>query len=75
MSGDIEYGHCDVCHTQKPLRRTYFRYDIKCDCHSPYHFELIRHCNECEATEPLETTFLFLGSKIAISTNDLTKIK
>lgn len=28
----------------------YFRYDIPCACHSPSHFVLIRHCENCAPT-------------------------
>lgn len=55
MSGDIEYGNCDVCNTQSSLQRKYYRYDIKCDCcnskDSP-HFEIVRHCATCEPKPP-----------------------
>ena len=55
MSGSIEFGICDICKKEKPLQRTIFRYNIKCECHSPYHFELVRHCSDCVAVEPKET--------------------
>jgi hypothetical protein len=55
MSGSVEYGICDICKKEAILQRTYFRYDIKCECHSPYHFEMIRHCNNCIPKEPLIT--------------------
>ncbi len=40
MSGCVEIGICDICKKEAHLQRTYFRYNIKCECHSPYHFEL-----------------------------------
>jgi hypothetical protein len=58
MSGSIEFGKCDICGKDSPLQRTYFKYDIKCECHSPNHFELICHCNECVPVEPKETTII-----------------
>ena len=59
MSGDIEYGMCEVCKENANLQRTYFRYDIKCECHSPNHFEMVRHCANCVAIEPKETKINF----------------
>lgn len=66
MSGDIEYGKCECCDKEGPLQRTYFRYDIKCECHSPQHFELVRHCNSCEPKEPATT-------KVSMKTSELPK--
>lgn len=70
MSGDVEFGKCEVCGKEDvSLRRTYFHYDIpgiKCTCHSPDHFILIRHCCNCEPKEPQYT-------KIEFRTEDLKK--
>jgi len=52
---DIEHGTCDVCKKECDLIRTYFHYDIKCECHSPKHFELVCHCSDCKAIEPERT--------------------
>jgi len=65
--GEIEFGKCEVCGKEAPLRRTYFRYGIKCECHSPEHVELIRHCEECTPEEPKET-------KIIIKTDVLKRL-
>lgn len=44
----IEYGKCEICGKEAPLNRTYFRYNgLKCDCHSPEHFDMVRHCINC----------------------------
>ena len=51
----IEYGKCEVCGEEKPLIRTYFHYGFKCQCHSPNHFEFVRHCQDCVPQKPLET--------------------
>lgn len=50
-------GTCEICHTENViLRRTYFRYEnIKCECHSPYHFDLIDHCYDCIPKIPSKT--------------------
>jgi hypothetical protein len=68
MSGDVEHGKCEVCGIEGPLDRTYFRYAIQCECHSPQHFELVRHCKNCVPKEPKET-------KITIKTDNLVRCK
>lgn len=50
--GDQMYGKCDVCGKEGPLQRTYFRYPIKCECHSPEHFYSVDHHRECDPKEP-----------------------
>lgn len=51
--GDIEFGKCDICGKEAPLERTYFIYDIHCQCcgciHDgrDMHFKLVRHCKDC----------------------------
>lgn len=49
-------GTCFVCGEEKvKLTRTYFKYgDIKCECHSPAHFELFEHCKTCKPKTPTE---------------------
>ena len=69
MSGDVEFGICDVCKKEASLMRTYFNYDIKCECHSPSHFELIRHCNECKPIEP-KITKIYLNTQTLEKTNE-----
>ncbi len=63
MSGDQEFGRCEICHKVAGLKRTYFHYDIKCDCHSPNHFELVIHCSECKPKEPRETKVMIRPKK------------
>lgn len=58
--GEIEVGRCDICGEVKPLRRKYYHYDIKCDCHSPKHFEIVMHCNNCEPRPPYQTKVNYL---------------
>ena len=67
MSGELEFGKCEVCKKESNLQRTYFKYNIKCECHSPIHFELVRHCKDCIAQEPKET-------KIILKTKMLNKL-
>ena len=64
--GAIEYGICEVCLKEGPLVRTYYHYDIKCECHSPNHFELVRHHEECIPKEPAFT-------RIQVRTSTLNK--
>lgn len=67
--GDIEVGTCGVCKKEdQELTRTYYRYNFKCECHSPYHFEFVAHCSDCIPTEPVET-------KVVLRTDTLYKIK
>ncbi len=62
MSGESEFGKCEVCKTETHLQRTTFHYDIKCECHSPNHFITIRHCSNCKPVEPKNTTVTFQTS-------------
>lgn len=49
--GELEISRCDLCGRDSVvLNRKYFRYDILCACHSPSHFVLIRHCENCTPT-------------------------
>ena len=50
---DIEMGKCEMCGELNQIHRTYYNYDIKCECHSPNHFVLVRHCRSCKP-EPQE---------------------
>jgi hypothetical protein len=68
MSGDVEHGYCSVCAKEGHITRTYFRYDVKCECHSPYHFEIVWHCNTCQPEEPKTT-------QIIINTSELKKLE
>ena len=62
MCGELESGTCDVCKkTDVILTRKYYHYrSIKCECHSPNHFELVRHCADC-TPKPPETTKVVIG--------------
>jgi len=64
--GVSEYGTCSVCKKEGPVARTYFHYQVKCECHSPSHFEIVWHCHDCIPVEPVET-------KIHIKTENLKK--
>ena len=50
--GDVEFGKCDICGKETTLNRKYYHYDIKCDCCSPKHFEIVRHCKDCKPQPP-----------------------
>ncbi len=65
MADGIEVGKCDVCKKENvQLNRLYYRYDIKCECHSPQHFEIARHCNDCEPVEPKETRVTYRTTEL-----------
>lgn len=51
--GSNEYGKCEICGKETQLDRTYFYYPINCKCCGKEHFEMIRHCSDCEPSWPL----------------------
>ena len=65
--GESEFGRCEVCGRETYIQRTYFRYNIKCQCCSPNHFEIKYHCSNCTPKEPTET-------RILVKTSDLKAI-
>ncbi len=65
--GDVEFGKCNYCGNEDILQRKYFYYPIKCDCHSPEHFEMVQHCKNCVPIEPKIT-------KIILKTSELNKM-
>lgn len=62
-------GNCEVCKKEEVnLWRTYFKFPhVKCECHSPYHFEIVEHCETCEPKPPRTT-------KIEVTTENLNYI-
>lgn len=64
MAGTIEIYQCSICKKVGPVNRKYYMYRIKCECHSPWHFELVYHCTDCIPVEPKQTRVLFDTSKI-----------
>lgn len=63
MSGEVEFSKCDYCGNEDYVNRKYFHYNIKCECHSPKHFEMRRYCKNCFPVEPKVTT-LTVSSKV-----------
>jgi len=58
-------GTCEICGKKNvPVRWTVFRYNIRCECHSPCHHESVLHCNDCVPREPEIT-------RIKIKTSEL----
>lgn len=53
---EIEFGQCPICGFERQLHRKYYRYDLRCECHSPKHFEVVWHCENCEPEPPEFTT-------------------
>jgi len=64
---EIEVGRCEICREEKQLQRKTFYYGIKCECHSPEHFETVSHCKDCTPVEPFET-------RISLKTEDLKSL-
>jgi hypothetical protein len=52
MGGDNEWGECQCCGALGAVNRTYFKYGIKCLCHSTEHFQIVWHCDKCEPEDP-----------------------
>lgn len=53
---ETEIGNCSVCKNESiPVNRKYYHYGIKCDCHSPDHFEIVYHCSNCTPIPPKTT--------------------
>lgn len=50
--GDMEWADCKYCGNNGPVERTYFHYDIKCECCSGKHFEIVYHCGNCKPKDP-----------------------
>lgn len=60
-----ERGTCEICRKENTLlERTYFHYDIRCECHSPTHSDLVRHCTNCIPMEPETTRIILRTSSI-----------
>lgn len=74
MNGACEVGKCEVCGKEAVLQRTYYRYPIKCECHSPEHFELVRHCRDCVPKEPTYTRITVRTADLKRSTGPLPVI-
>ena len=68
MSGEQECENCELCGKWKPIKRKYYHYDVDCYCHTPNHFEIVKHCKDCVPKEPTET-------KIWFKTIDLKKLE
>jgi hypothetical protein len=62
--GDMPYGQCKYCHQIGPLRITYFRIPIDCNCCGNGHSERIEHCNNCDAEMPTVTTVCVYTKKL-----------
>lgn len=51
----VMFGHCNICGKEDYLSVKTYEYDLKCECHSPYHFERIEHCSNCVPSPPTNT--------------------
>lgn len=59
--GEIEYGRCEICGKENSLTRTYYHYNIKCECCSPTHFVVVKHCRGCTPKPPMEIKVYLKG--------------
>jgi hypothetical protein len=59
-----EYGKCEICGKESNLIRKYYYYSIKCECHSNWHFEVVRHCEKCNPKPP-EKTLIYVSPVIS----------
>lgn len=75
MSGCGEFGRCDICGEDKLINRQYYYYDIKCECHSPNHAEIVYYCNNCKPVEPKLTNVLLKTSDLSKRRIKLEKIE
>lgn len=56
--GSQEFGKCEICGKEANLTRTYFKYDIHCQCCGckedgrDMHSELVCHCKDCVPDVP-----------------------
>jgi hypothetical protein len=66
--GDAIMGICPYCNQEKHLMRTYFYYDLDCECHIGPHYIAADHCSECIPKEPSLT-------KIIVKTGTLKRIE
>jgi hypothetical protein len=68
MSGSIEYGNCACCGKEAQLYRTYYHYDVVCNCCVGDHFCYIAHCKDCEPKTPTKIKVTIDGVEpVAIS--------
>lgn len=52
MSGETQFGECDICKKQTFVESKFYHYGFKCDCHSPEHFERVNYCKDCAPKKP-----------------------
>ena len=52
MSGETQFGECDICKKQTIVESKFYHYGFKCDCHSPEHFERVNYCKDCVPKKP-----------------------
>lgn len=70
MCVEQEIGKCSICKKEGvALNRKYYSYDIKCECHSPSHFEVVPYCDDCTPVEPKETRIILSTGKLRILSN------
>ena len=65
--GEAEFGKCEICGKEAILSRTYFIYNIPCNCcgcrrdNKDMHFIFVAHCKDCIPKIPTEINPLVSG--------------
>ena len=78
--GDIEFDKCDICGKESQIERTYFYYNIPCECcycnidNKDMHFVLIRHCSKCIPDIPIDIKIIQKGAHNATKTISIHKM-
>ena len=57
-----EYGKCELCGNKAKLHQTTFCYGFYIQ--SEEHKDIVKHCKDCVAPMPLETTFLLHDDEV-----------
>ena len=70
---DAVFDKCTVCGKIGIVCRTYYEYDIKCECHSLNHVEGVNHCEECVPVEPTETVIHLRTATLKKVENEVSK--
>ena len=69
MCGEMPFGTCEKCgknNTPLHIRYRHF-WDVRCDCHSPNHFDRMEVCELCDTLEDDE----LFGPLTTLSTSRL----
>lgn len=65
----VFYGKCEVCGKETSLQRTFYVYNVSCECHHGMHSERVNHCKDCKPEEPKETRITMDTKKLKLIIN------